>query len=146
MPRRKRYCGPNSSRSSSPPPTERAYFIYGSYGSGLIRDKNFAFNGTISKGEGEMKLTKSTKKLKIERRIDEKLDKLLDEAKTPEEISKVVILVTDKYKMQTAKPCIKPDTIALIAANLLGIVLILHYEKLDVVTSKALGFVVRGRV
>lgn len=41
---------------------------------------------------------------------------------------------------------ISPDTIAIIAGNLLGIVLILGYEKTNIVTSKAMGFVLRGRV
>lgn len=36
---------------------------------------------------------------------------------------------------------VKPDTIALIAANLIGIVLVMHYEKAEVITTKAIGFV-----
>ena len=36
---------------------------------------------------------------------------------------------------------VSPDTLALIGANLLGILLILNFERLGVVTSKALGFV-----
>jgi hypothetical protein len=38
------------------------------------------------------------------------------------------------------------DTVAIIGGNLLGIVLILGYEKAGVITSKALNFVLRGRV
>lgn len=41
---------------------------------------------------------------------------------------------------------ISPDTILVVAGNLLGIVLILKHEKIDIITSKALGFVLRGRV
>lgn len=41
---------------------------------------------------------------------------------------------------------IKWDTIAVIAGNLLGIVIIVGYEKANVITSKALGFVIKGRV
>ena len=41
---------------------------------------------------------------------------------------------------------ISPDTIAVVAGNLLGIALILGWEKTGVITSKALGFVLRGRV
>lgn len=41
---------------------------------------------------------------------------------------------------------VSPDTIAIIAANLLGIGLILHYEKLDVISTKAMSFVMKGRV
>ena len=35
----------------------------------------------------------------------------------------------------------KPETLAIIAANLLGILLILNHERLNVVTSKAVSFV-----
>jgi hypothetical protein len=41
---------------------------------------------------------------------------------------------------------VSPDTIAVVAGNLLGIILILGYEKADVITTKALGFVLKGRV
>jgi hypothetical protein len=44
-------------------------------------------------------------------------------------------------------PCrIKPDTIAIVAGNLLGILLILKYEELNIITTKALSFVIKGRV
>lgn len=45
------------------------------------------------------------------------------------------------YKSSSA---ISADTIVLAAANILGILLILNYEKAGVVTSKALGFILRG--
>lgn len=41
---------------------------------------------------------------------------------------------------------VSPDTIAIIAGNLLGIALILGYEKANVITTKALSFIIRGRV
>lgn len=41
---------------------------------------------------------------------------------------------------------LKPDTVALVAANILGIVIILGFEQANVITSKALGFVTKGRV
>ena len=41
---------------------------------------------------------------------------------------------------------ISPDTMALIAGNLLGIALILGYEKANVITTKALGFVMKGKI
>lgn len=39
---------------------------------------------------------------------------------------------------------VSPDTVALIAANLAGILLIIGHERINVVTSKALGFVTRA--
>jgi len=41
---------------------------------------------------------------------------------------------------------IKLDTVITVAGSLLGIVIIVGYEHLHVVVSKALGFVVKGRV
>lgn len=38
------------------------------------------------------------------------------------------------------------DALATIAANLLGIGLILKYEELNVISTKALNFVIRGRL
>lgn len=41
---------------------------------------------------------------------------------------------------------ISPDTLAIVLCNLVGIILVLKHEKIDIVTSKALGFVMKGRV
>ena len=38
------------------------------------------------------------------------------------------------------------NTLLVVFGNILGIVLILNYEKMGVVASKALGFVIKGRV
>lgn len=38
------------------------------------------------------------------------------------------------------------DTLLIVGGNLLGIILILKHEKFDVIASKALGFVIKGRV
>ena len=48
--------------------------------------------------------------------------------------------------MLTADWKISPDTLLIVGANLLGILLILNYERLDIISTKALGFVIRGRV
>lgn len=39
-----------------------------------------------------------------------------------------------------------PDTLLTVAGNLFGILLILNFEKLDIIRSKALGFVIKGRI
>ena len=41
---------------------------------------------------------------------------------------------------------ITPDTLLIAATNLVEIVLILNFEKLDIVRSKAMSFVLKGRV
>ena len=39
-----------------------------------------------------------------------------------------------------------PDTILLAATNIVGIVLVLNFEKIDIVRSKAMGMLLKGRV
>lgn len=41
---------------------------------------------------------------------------------------------------------VSPDTLLIVGANLLGIMLILNHERLDIISTKALGFVIKGRV
>jgi len=48
--------------------------------------------------------------------------------------------------MLTADWKISPDTLLIVGANLLGILLILNHERLDIISTKALGFVIKGRV
>lgn len=40
---------------------------------------------------------------------------------------------------------VSPDTLAIIAANVVGILLIIGYERANVVTSKALGFILKTK-
>ena len=44
------------------------------------------------------------------------------------------------------KVVISPDTLLIVGANLVGILLILNYEKLDIVSSKAVSFILKARV
>lgn len=48
-------------------------------------------------------------------------------------------------KMLEHQHRISPDTLATIGANVIGIALILHYERIHVVTSRALNFVMKLR-
>ena len=41
---------------------------------------------------------------------------------------------------------VTPDTLLVVGGNLAGILLILNFEKFDLVRSKALSFVLKGRV
>ena len=51
----------------------------------------------------------------------------------------------EKMKTNRRRPSISPDTLVMAATNLLGILLILNYERTDIVTTKALGFVNKTR-
>jgi hypothetical protein len=56
-------------------------------------------------------------------------------------VERLEALRTGKSKMR-----VSPDTVALIIANLAGIVLILQHERAHVVVSKALGFVSKLKI
>lgn len=49
-------------------------------------------------------------------------------------------------KSKEDKPMFSPDVMLTVGGNLLGIALILSYERLNVITTKALGFVIRSRI
>jgi hypothetical protein len=51
------------------------------------------------------------------------------------------IVQLQTHKEKTAPKRISPDVLVAGAVNILGIVLILKYEKLDIITSRAIGFV-----
>ncbi len=97
-----------------------------------------------------MLLTKrKDKRTELRKEIDENIQ-TLREMDFGEDYEKQLGIVErlSKIEIETKKVTIKvsPDTIAIIAGNLLGIALILGFEKANVLTSKALGFVMRGRV
>lgn len=56
----------------------------------------------------------------------------------------LVKLMTAKSKDAHCR--ISADTAIMVAGNLLGIAIIIGHEKAHVITSKALGFVIKGRV
>lgn len=92
--------------------------------------------------------TKKDKRTDLEKEIHSVLCNMSTYSPTDNEYIEMVEILERLYKLKEKEPKTKvsPDTIAIIAGNLLGIALILGYEKTNVLTSKALGFVVRGRV
>lgn len=100
-----------------------------------------------------MKLPKFTKKDKrpyAEKVIEKKIDKLADEAQTPEEISKVQKIIANEQEIKNGKKKtilgLPPETVFTGAVSLVQIGAILKAEDLKVVTSKALSFVHKGRL
>ncbi len=96
-----------------------------------------------------MKLSQKKQNL-IDREI-EKISKNLenlDPVKDEEEYNKNMIALEKLYsaKELLSKSKVKPDTIALILGNVGVTLLVLHYEKIGVITSKALSFIFKGRV
>ena len=102
----------------------------------------------IKKGIGVISMSKMDKRSNLEKEIDNVLGRMSELDPDSKEYSAMASnlerLFSAKSKEKDRK--ISPDTLAVIAGNLLGIGLILTYEKLNVITTKALGFVIKGRV
>jgi len=92
-----------------------------------------------------MGLSKEAKEL-IKKARDAVIKEMTKSGVTPDEWA----LCKEKYdkldEMLRHRLKISPDTLLVVAGNLLGILLILNYEKADIITSKAMNFVLRGRV
>lgn len=55
------------------------------------------------------------------------------------------IVVLQKLHFETKRKPISYDTLAIVGANLAGIIMILKHEELNVVTTKAMGILLRAR-
>lgn len=88
---------------------------------------------------------KSKKKSKIDELIDVRMDDLIiyDPDNDAEKVQTISRLVEIKEKNKTPLEKIDPNVVIPAAGSLIGIALILFHEKLNVITSKALGFVLR---
>jgi hypothetical protein len=83
------------------------------------------------------------KKNYIDQLVDDQLVKALEKAKSPDEFSEIMAIMERRHSL---KKGVSRDTVVIVAGNLLGIGLILGFERASVVTSKAMQFVLRGRV
>jgi hypothetical protein len=95
-----------------------------------------------------MSIIKQKKTNKLQETINSVLEQMSEVKAGSAEYAAMAKNLETLYSAQAKiKDCkISPDTIAVIAGNLLGIVLILGYEQKDIIRSKALGFVLKGRV
>lgn len=87
-------------------------------------------------------------KPKLEKVIDLMLDKMSELEPGSDDYSQMADNLEKLLKIRSYEKSrgLSPDTVLVVAANIIGIVLILKHEELDIITSKALGFVLRGRV
>ena len=79
--------------------------------------------------------------------IDNLLSDMSSTRSDTEEYSKLVDQLVKLYPLKTEErpKRVSPDTLALIAGNLVGIILIVGVERGNVVASKAIGFVMKLR-
>lgn len=90
---------------------------------------------------------KPTVKTGLDKVIDETIEDIRRHDLDTKEYQIAVDTLVKLYEMKakTKPQTISPDTIATVAANLLGIAIIVGYERMNIVTSKALNFVARLR-
>lgn len=95
-----------------------------------------------------LKLTKQKNKTNIEKEINRLIFQAGCEEPDSEKYSKIVEEVERlcKAKSYETEKSISPDTVLTVIGSILGIILILGYEQVGVISSKALGFVIKGRV
>ena len=88
---------------------------------------------------------KKTTNKKLNEQIDKLVDRLDDESLTPAERenyeNRIITLVDIRRDMNATKREIPTAHIIQAGGSLLGIWLVLNYEKVDIVTSKAFGLV-----
>lgn len=94
-------------------------------------------------------LTRKNKaeKTALEEQIEDLHDQMSKLTPGSDEFSTRLAVLEKLYKIQSAQPDdrVSADTKMVVAGNLAGILLILNFERLGVVTSKALGFVLKSR-
>lgn len=81
---------------------------------------------------------------------DEPIDKVLESMRTYDTVDGEFVKLMDYLERLTKLKAEKhskvdPNTIALIAGNLAGILVIVAYEQKNVMTSKAMGFILRAK-
>ena len=94
-----------------------------------------------------MFLKKQNEPNELETTINALLTRMADVSPQSPEYAKMADQLVKLYKLKEhdAPRRISPDTKALILANLAGIVAIIGYERANVITSKALNFVMKLR-
>lgn len=87
------------------------------------------------------------RKTKTPSGIDIAIEDVLSELKgftsDTDEYSKMTIQLERLHAMKVAeKPCrVDPNTMVIVAGNVIGIILILKFERINIITSKAMLFV-----
>lgn len=92
-------------------------------------------------------LKRQSEKTGLEKAIDELHVQMNAVLADSDEYSKMADQLVKLYKLREhdAPRRVSPDTLALITGNLVGIAMIVGHERAHVVTSKALGFVMKLR-
>ncbi len=89
----------------------------------------------------------NTEKSRLDQAIDTIFDEMSNLRSDEEDYATMVNQLTKLYALKEpeSKKRVSPDTLALVAGNLLGIILIVGHERANVVTSKAMQFVMKAK-
>lgn len=89
---------------------------------------------------------------RLEDTIDDMLVELKSHQSDSDEACTIVVNITKLVEAQATlksadkASAVSPDVVATVVGNLVGIGMILSYEHVNVITSKALGFVMKPKV
>lgn len=92
---------------------------------------------------------KREKRSMLEIEIDDLLLEMSVQKRDSEDYKRNINYLSKLYEakeFETPKAKVSPDTVVVVLTNLAGILLILYFEKLDTITSRAINFIVKGRV
>lgn len=80
--------------------------------------------------------------------IDQILLEMKDHTSDSKEYAQMVDQLDKLYKIKaaTAPDRVSLDTLVAVGGNLLGILAILNFERVNVITTKALGFVLKSKI
>lgn len=83
----------------------------------------------------------------LEKAIDSVLIEMAELESSADDYAKMVNQLSKLYSLKEidSKKRVSPDTMATVAANLIGIILIVGHERVHIITSKALNFVMKLR-
>ena len=90
---------------------------------------------------------KPAEKIGLEKAIDDVLRHMEQETPGTPEFEAMTDQLVKLHAMKTTESPsrVSPDTLATIAANLLGILVIVGHERTNIITSKALSFIMKLR-
>jgi hypothetical protein len=84
--------------------------------------------------------------MKAEGNVTEDYVKMMDQLSKLYKLKEIQDnLELKKVEQKSRKFGISPDTLAVVGANIVGIVAVLYHERVNVITSKALGFIIKAR-
>jgi hypothetical protein len=83
----------------------------------------------------------------VEAAMERAFNELSGQSVTSDEYSKNLEGIVKLHKMREDEksPGVSPDTVALVAANLIGILLIIRHEHVNVITSRAMNALIKPR-